>query len=145
MQNRGTCCLKKGFLYGKTKGNFCARKSKENASLMKMRSTLNIVFALSLVSPIFWRSVILLTRVWAGPVRVGLDTIHAAPVWGLSFACSISVRYSDWHGACERLPLVRAGMARVVPLATVGWVGWEVYILVFCFLLDSACPFISFR
>ena len=79
-----------------------------------------IVFALSLVSPIFWSSVILLTRVWAGPVRVGLDTIHAAPVWGLSFACSMSVRYSDWHGACERLPLVRAGMARVVPLATVG-------------------------
>ena len=39
-----------------------------------------IVFALSLLSPIFWSSVILLTRVWAGPVRVGLDTIHAAPV-----------------------------------------------------------------
>ena len=39
-----------------------------------------IVFALSLVSPIFWNSVILLTRVWAGPVRVGLDTIHAVLV-----------------------------------------------------------------
>ena len=35
-----------------------------------------IVFALSLVSHIFWSSFILLTRVWMGPVSVGLDTIH---------------------------------------------------------------------
>ena len=34
--------VKKVFYYGKIKGNFCARKSKEIASLMKMRSTLNV-------------------------------------------------------------------------------------------------------
>ena len=39
-----------------------------------------IVFAMSLVTHIFWSSVILLTRVWAGPVSVGLDTIHAVLV-----------------------------------------------------------------
>ena len=32
----------------------------------------------------------------------------------------ISVRYSGWYGACERLPLARAGMARVVALALDG-------------------------
>ena len=31
MQNRGTCCLKKVFKYGKIKGKFYARKSKKNS------------------------------------------------------------------------------------------------------------------
>ena len=34
--------FKKVFYQGKVKGNFCARKSKEIASLMKMRSNLNV-------------------------------------------------------------------------------------------------------
>ena len=34
--------FKKVFAYGKIKGNFCARKSKEIALLMKMRSTLTV-------------------------------------------------------------------------------------------------------
>ena len=42
MQNRGTCCLKKRFNTERSKGNFCARKSKEIASLMIMHSTLKI-------------------------------------------------------------------------------------------------------
>ena len=37
-QQEPTC--KKVFEYGKIKGKFCARRSKEIASLMKMRSTL---------------------------------------------------------------------------------------------------------
>ena len=42
MQNRGICCLKKVFYVGKIKRNFCAQKSQEIASLMQMRSTLNV-------------------------------------------------------------------------------------------------------
>ena len=34
--------FKQVFLYGKIKGNFCARKSKEIAWFMKMRSTLDV-------------------------------------------------------------------------------------------------------
>ena len=39
MQNRGTCCLKNTV---KIKGNSRARKSKEIASLIEMRSTLKV-------------------------------------------------------------------------------------------------------
>ena len=38
--------LKKVFQYGKIKGKFCARKSKEIASLTKIHSTLNVPNAL---------------------------------------------------------------------------------------------------
>ena len=49
-----------------------------------------------------------------------LDTIHAVPVSGLFFTRSIPVRCLDWYGACERLPFVRAGVARVVACAGEG-------------------------
>ena len=39
--------FKKVFYYGKIKGNFCARKSKEIASLMKVRSTLKVPWCIT--------------------------------------------------------------------------------------------------
>ena len=43
MQNRETCRLNKCFNMERSKGIFVRKKSKEIASLMKMRSTLNVL------------------------------------------------------------------------------------------------------
>ena len=53
-------------------------------------------------------------------------------------------------GACERLPLVRAGVARVVAcdgeVNGVGeWSEKSIFCFLVCSLLGSACPYISFR
>ena len=42
MQNRGTCYLKKCFNTGRSNGIFVRENLKKIASLMKMRSTLNV-------------------------------------------------------------------------------------------------------
>ena len=42
MQNRGICCLKQCFTKERSKGIFVRENLKEIASLMKMRSTLNL-------------------------------------------------------------------------------------------------------
>ena len=42
MQNRETCCLKKVFKYGKIKGNFCARKSKDVIFNVFLRCTYSL-------------------------------------------------------------------------------------------------------
>ena len=47
MPTRRSCCLKKCFNTERSKGNFCARKSKEIASLMKMWSTLKTLLCIT--------------------------------------------------------------------------------------------------
>ena len=46
MQTRGTCCLE-SILIWKDQGEFCAQKSKEITSLMKMRSTLKAPYCIT--------------------------------------------------------------------------------------------------
>ena len=47
MQNRGTCCLKKCFNTKRSKGTFVRKKSKEIASLKKIRSTLKVPYCIT--------------------------------------------------------------------------------------------------
>ena len=108
-----------------------------------------IVFALSSVSPIFWSSVILVTRVWAGPVRLGLDTIHL-------FRCEDCLSHVPYQADAQTgMELVRdcpwCGLLWIVSWPALAGAdhgrvnGVVVFFFFFCFLLDSACPLISFR